>query len=89
MGHWVYEFSGCPDTGRFQQIADAVEPGEVMVRERAGGLSIVDGFVRESVDNVMMVAHFRWVTSGNPSTVTPELLRASGLSPSPDERPGQ
>jgi hypothetical protein len=97
VGHWVYEFSGCPDTGCYQQIADEVEPDEVMVRERVGGLGIVDGFVRESVDDVMMVAHFRrvasgdpsWVASGDPSAVMPELLRASELSPSPDGRPGQ
>jgi hypothetical protein len=84
MGHWVYEFSGCPDTGCYQQIANEAEPGEVVVRERVSGLGIVDGFVRESVDDVMMVAHFRWVASGDPSTVMPEMLRACGLSPSPD-----
>jgi hypothetical protein len=65
MGHWVYEFSGCPDTGSFQQIADELEPGEVVVRERVGGLAIVDGFVRESIDDVMMVARFRWVAGGD------------------------
>ncbi|MGW2937997.1 hypothetical protein ACWDA7_40730 [Streptomyces sp. NPDC001156] len=84
MGHWVYEFSGCPDMGCYHQIADEVEPDEVVVRERVGGLGIVDGFVRESVDDVMMVAQFRWVASGDPSTVMPELQRASKLSPSPD-----
>ncbi|MGW2939374.1 hypothetical protein ACWDA7_48530 [Streptomyces sp. NPDC001156] len=86
MGHWVYTFSGCPDTGCYQQIANEVEPGEVMVLERVGSPGVVDGFVRESVDDVMMVTHFRWVASGDPSTVTPELLRACGLSPSPEGR---
>ncbi|GAB2463548.1 hypothetical protein [Streptomyces incanus] len=79
MGHWVYEFSGCPDSGDFQQIADDEELGEVVLRERPGGLGIVDGFVRESVDDMMMVARFRWVTSGDPSTVAPAVLQASGL----------
>lgn len=73
MGHWVYEFLGCPDTGGYQQIADEMEAGEVVVRERVGGLGIVDGFVREGVDDVMMVARFRWVASGDPSAVMPEL----------------
>lgn len=86
MGHWVYEFAGCPDTGCYQQVADEMGPGEVVVRERVGGLRIVDGFVRESVDDVMMVARFRWVASGDPSTVMPEVLRACGPSPSHDGR---
>jgi hypothetical protein len=87
MGHWIYEFLGCPDTGGYQQIADEMEPGEVVVRERVGGLGIVDGFVRERVDDLMRVARFRWVASGDPSAVMPELLRVSGLSPSPDGGP--
>ncbi|GED90704.1 hypothetical protein [Streptomyces sp. 6-11-2] len=81
MSHWVYAFSGCPDTKDFQQIADDQEPGAVVLRERAGGLGTVDGFVRESVDDLMMVARFRWVASGDPSTVAPAVLQASGLPP--------
>ncbi|MGW3568707.1 hypothetical protein ACWDSL_33435 [Streptomyces sp. NPDC000941] len=84
MGHWIYEFKGCPDTGCYQQIANEVEPGEVAVRQRVASPGIVDGFVRESLDDVMMVAHFRWVATGDPSTVMPELLQACGLSPWPD-----
>lgn len=84
MGHWVYAFWGCPDTGYFQQITHEVEPAEVVVRERVGGRGIVDGFVRESADDVMMVANFRWVASGDPTTVMAEILRACGLSPSYD-----
>ncbi|MGW2697771.1 hypothetical protein [Streptomyces sp. NPDC001296] len=78
MGHWVYEFVGCPDTGNFQQIADEEEPGEVIFRERPGGLGIVDGFVWESVDELMMVARFRWVVGGHPSMVAPMVLEAAG-----------
>lgn len=89
MGHWVYEFSGCPETGCSQQIAEEVEPGEVEVRERVGVPAMVDGFVRESVDDLMMVARFRWVASGDPSAVTPESVRASALSPTPDGWHGQ
>ncbi|MGW1404165.1 hypothetical protein ACWCRF_37330 [Streptomyces sp. NPDC002405] len=59
MGHWVYEFSGCPDSADYQQITDDEKPGAVVLRERQGGLGIVDGFVRESVDDMMMVARFR------------------------------
>ncbi|PWI04746.1 hypothetical protein DIZ27_43450 [Streptomyces sp. NWU339] len=81
MGHWVYEFTGCPDSGDYQQIADADEPGEVVLRERPRGLGIVDGFVRESVDDLLRVARFRWVTSGDPSTVAPAVLQASGPAP--------
>ncbi|MGW0994305.1 hypothetical protein [Streptomyces sp. NPDC002520] len=82
MGHWVYEFSGCPDRGRYQQFAQ-VEPREFVVCERVGGPVMVDGFVRESVDDLMMVARFRWVASGDTSAVMPELLRATGLPASP------
>lgn len=81
MGHWVYEFSGCPDSKDYQQITDDEEPGDVVLRERPGGLGIVDGFVRESVDDMMMVARFRWVASGAPSAVAPAVLRAAGLLP--------
>ncbi|MEU2715480.1 hypothetical protein [Streptomyces sp. NPDC007205] len=35
---------------------------------------LVDGFVRESVDELMTVARFRWVASGDPSTVGPAVL---------------
>ncbi|WP_316782075.1 hypothetical protein [Streptomyces sasae] len=80
MGHWVYEFSGFPDSGDYQQIADDEELGEVVLRERPGGLGIVDEFVRESVDDMMMVARFRWVASGDPSAVGPAVLRAAGQS---------
>ncbi|MER5913852.1 hypothetical protein ABT124_26065 [Streptomyces sp. NPDC001982] len=84
MSHWVYVFSGCPDTGTYQQLANEGELGTVAVRERSGGLGIVDGFVRENVDELMMVARFRWVASGEPSTVMPALMEASGLPPTPD-----
>src|SRR5262245_33452706 len=85
MGHWVYEFSGYPDMGCYQQIANEMEPGEVVVCERVGCPGIVDGFVRESIDDVMMVVHFRWVASGDPSTVMPEVLRACGLRRRPTD----
>jgi hypothetical protein len=81
MGHWMYEFSGCPDSGDYQQIAHDEEPGDVVLRKRPSGLGIVDGFVRESIDDLMMVTRFRWVASGDPSTVAPAVLQASGLSP--------
>ncbi|MFE7394459.1 hypothetical protein [Streptomyces sp. NPDC057582] len=78
MGHRVYEFSGCPDSADYQQIADDAEPGDVVLRERPDGLGIVDGFVRESVDDMMMVARFRWVASVDPSAVAPAVLQTSG-----------
>ncbi|MCX4530135.1 hypothetical protein OHA79_43685 [Streptomyces sp. NBC_00841] len=81
MGHWAYEFSGCPDSADYQQIADDAEPGDVVLRECPDGLGIVDGFVRESVDDMMMVARFRWVASVDPSAVAPAVLQASGLLP--------
>ncbi|MGW5465498.1 hypothetical protein [Streptomyces sp. NPDC003996] len=71
MGHWVYEFSGCPDSWDSQQIADDQEPGDVVLRERPGGLGVVDGFVRESGDDMI---------SGDPSVVAPAVLQASGRS---------
>ncbi|OIJ95742.1 hypothetical protein BIV25_20045 [Streptomyces sp. MUSC 14] len=77
----MYEFSGCPDSGDYQQIADDEEPGDVVLRERPCGLRIVDGFVRESVDDMMMVARFRWVVSGDPSAVATAVLQASGRPP--------
>ncbi len=64
MGHWVYVFSGCPDSGDYQQIADDEEPGHAVLRERQGGLCTVDGFVRESIGDLMKAAHFRWVAGG-------------------------
>ncbi|GAA3048547.1 hypothetical protein [Streptomyces glomeratus] len=89
MSHWVYEFLGCPDTGDYQQIMDEAEPGDVVFRERPDGLGILDGFVRESVDDVMMVARFRWVASGDPSTVAPAVTEAAvGLPPSAGEAGG-
>ncbi|MFD8719847.1 hypothetical protein ACFV2H_17970 [Streptomyces sp. NPDC059629] len=81
MSHWVYEFSGVADSGDYLQIADDEEPGDVVLRERPGGLGIVDGFVCERVDNLMMVARFRWVASGDPSAVRPAVLRAAGILP--------
>ncbi|MGV9566027.1 hypothetical protein [Streptomyces sp. NPDC003480] len=82
----MYEFAGCPNAGDHQQIADEDEPGEVVFRERPGG--IVDGFLRESVDELMMVARFRWVvTGGDASTVAPMVLEAAReqLPPAADE----
>ncbi|MEU6011684.1 hypothetical protein [Streptomyces sp. NPDC047453] len=89
MSYWVYAFSGCPDTGNHQQITNEGKPGHVVVRERPGGLDIVDGFVRESVDELMMVARFRWVASGAPSIVMPALREAAGLPPTPDRASSQ
>ncbi|WP_327241277.1 hypothetical protein [Streptomyces sp. NBC_01320] len=77
MGHWVYEFSGYPDSADYQQIMDDAEPGDVVLRERPDGLGIVDGSVRENVDDMMMMARFRWVASGDPSAVAPAALQAS------------
>ncbi|MEU9398047.1 hypothetical protein AB0D86_49795 [Streptomyces sp. NPDC048324] len=77
MGHWVYEFSGCPDAVDHQQIAVEDEPGDVVLREHPGSQSAVDGFVRESVDELMMVARFRWVASGDPPAVASAMLQAS------------
>ncbi|MFI6359523.1 hypothetical protein ACIBJF_44690 [Streptomyces sp. NPDC050743] len=89
MGHWVYVFSGCPDSGDYQQIADDEEPDHVVLRERLGGPCIVDGFVRESIDDLMMVARFRWVASGDPSVVAATVLHASGLAPTRDGQSSQ
>jgi hypothetical protein len=88
MGHWVYEFSGCPDAEDYQQIAIEDEPGDVVLRERPGGLGVLDGFVRESVDELMMVARFRWVATGDPPAVASALLKAS-LPPPPGGTDGQ
>ena len=60
-----------------------------MVTERVGDLGIVDGFVRESVDELMLVARFRWVTSGDPSTVVPAVMAAAGLPHTPHRASGQ
>ncbi|MFK0160564.1 hypothetical protein ACIQVL_30570 [Streptomyces sp. NPDC090499] len=81
MSHWIYELSGCPEAGCRHRIAGEAEPGKVVVFERVDRPVIVDGFVRESLDDLMMVARFRWVASGDLSTVMPELLRAAALSP--------
>jgi hypothetical protein len=77
MGHWVYEFSGCPDTGDYRQTAIDDEPGHVVLRARPGGLGVVDGFVRESVDELMLVARLRWVASGDSPAAASALLQAS------------
>ncbi|MFF7987336.1 hypothetical protein ACFZDK_51105 [Streptomyces sp. NPDC007901] len=50
-----------------QRIVGETEPGKVVVFERADRPVIVDGFVRESVDDLMMVARFRRVAGGDPS----------------------
>ncbi|MFD5586680.1 hypothetical protein ACFWII_23145 [Streptomyces sp. NPDC127063] len=81
MTHWVYEFSGCPDTDAYQQFANEAEPGEILFRHRPGSPGIMDGFVRESVDDLMMVARFRWVASGEPSTVGPAGVGEAGARP--------
>ncbi|WP_433455622.1 hypothetical protein ACQPXS_46510 [Streptomyces sp. CA-142005] len=78
MGRWVYEFSGCPDSGGYRQIADDQEPGDVVLCERPGGLGVVAGFVRESVDDMMMVARLGWVACGDPSVVASAVLQVSG-----------
>ncbi|WP_406430179.1 hypothetical protein OHB00_00675 [Streptomyces sp. NBC_00631] len=85
MGHWVYEFSGCPDTGDYRQIAQDDEPGEVVLRERADVPSSVDGYVRDSIDDLILVARYRWVAGGHPSTVALQVLKAyEALPPPPD-----
>lgn len=81
MGHWVYVFSGCPGSGDYQQIADDAEPGDVALRGRPGGLGIMDAFVRESVDDLMMVARFRWVASADPCVMTPAVSQTSAPPP--------
>ncbi|MET9089725.1 hypothetical protein ABZX77_49090 [Streptomyces sp. NPDC004237] len=81
MSHWIYELSGSPEAEGHQRMAGEPEPGKVVVFERAEKPGIVDGFVRESVDDLMMVARFRWVAGGDPSVVMPELLRAAAISP--------
>ncbi|MCW7946707.1 hypothetical protein AAW14_33190 [Streptomyces hygroscopicus] len=84
MGDWVYEFAGCPETGDFQQIASEGEPGEVVFHGRPGSPGIVYGYVRDSIDHTMMVARYRWVASGDPTTVAPAVLQVSAeLPPTP------
>ncbi|MGW2935251.1 hypothetical protein ACWDA7_26100 [Streptomyces sp. NPDC001156] len=90
MTHWVYEFAGGPDTGDFEDSAGEEEPGEVVFRDRPGGFGVMDGFVRESVDGLMLVARYRWVASGDASAVAPVVVRASSeLPPSASEAGGQ
>jgi hypothetical protein len=36
----MYEFSGCPGSEDYQQIADDEKPGDVVLQERPGGLGI-------------------------------------------------
>ncbi|MEU6511495.1 hypothetical protein [Streptomyces sp. NPDC046942] len=78
MVHWVYAFTGCPGTGDYQLITNQEEPGDVVFRDRPGGLGIVDAFVREHVDHIMMVVRYRWVADEAPSTVTPAVQEALG-----------
>ncbi|MFL4903814.1 hypothetical protein ACJ6WF_11655 [Streptomyces sp. MMS24-I2-30] len=82
MGHWVYTFSGCPGTGDFQQIADDEEPPDAVLHERPDARGFVDRYVLASVDDLMLVARFRWVACGDPSTVATAVRRASGRTPS-------
>ncbi|MBW8697959.1 hypothetical protein MBT84_00100 [Streptomyces sp. MBT84] len=79
MRYWVYEFFGCPHSGDHPQITYEGAPGEVALRERPGSLTLMDCFVRESVDDVAMVARFRWVAGGTPSSIAPAMLSAAGL----------
>jgi hypothetical protein len=88
MAHWVYEFAGCPGRGDFQEITGEAEPGEVVFRDRAGGFGVVDGFVLESVDDVMLGARYRWVAGGQPCTVAPAVLHASRGFPPPRNEAG-
>lgn len=79
MRYWVYEFWGCPRTGDYQQIMYEETPGEVALREHPGSPTLMDCFVRESVDDVAMVVCFRWVAGGTPSSVASAILSAAGL----------
>ncbi|GAA3784148.1 hypothetical protein [Streptomyces chiangmaiensis] len=90
MGGWVYEFAGCPDEGEDRQIAAGDEPGQVLVRERPDGADMVDGFVRESTADMMMVVRFRRVAGGDRSSSLPAIFEAcAGLLQLPDEARAQ
>lgn len=83
MGHWVLVYCGCPDGGDFQEVSRCEEPALVWVRERRGSPGVAEGFVRESLDDLMLVARYRWVTSGEPAAVVAQVLQECGLWPLP------
>ncbi|WP_413812514.1 hypothetical protein [Streptomyces sp. OE57] len=78
----MYRSSGCPELEDQQHLGQETVPGHAILRERPGGLGVVDGYVREDLDEVMMVARFRWVASGDPASVTTAVMLAAGASPS-------
>lgn len=81
MALWVYEFSGCPDLPDTQHISknEEREPGHIVLREREGGVGIVDGYLREELDQTTLTVRFAWVASGSPETVTPAVIDAAGI----------
>ncbi|WP_413100184.1 hypothetical protein [Streptomyces sp. Inha503] len=81
MGHWVYEFSGCPELEDQQHLGQEAIPGHGILRPRPESPGVVDGYVRYGLDEVMMVARFRWVARGDPSSVMPAVMRAAGAPP--------
>ncbi|MEU5636327.1 hypothetical protein ACIA8I_22470 [Streptomyces rishiriensis] len=75
MGHWVHRFSGRPGLEDQVRIGQEDAPEPVVLRERPGELGVVDGYVRELLDEEMLVARLRWVAGGDPERVAAACAR--------------
>ncbi|MFI8459083.1 hypothetical protein [Kitasatospora sp. NPDC085464] len=80
-GGWTYVFTGCPDLGNDIPSTGRAgeEPGHVIMAERRRQAGVIDGFVM--VRQVGRRVTYRWVASGEPETVLPQLLAAVTANP--------
>ncbi|MFC5886782.1 hypothetical protein ACFQ0M_47670 [Kitasatospora aburaviensis] len=75
VGETRFIFQGCPDLGAFGMPQHgSQEVGQMVIRERPDQPGVCDGFVLDRKGPG--VAVYRWVTTGTPEEVLPQVLTA-------------
>ena len=69
------QFRDCPDTEDVEALAEQEgRPLQVLVRQRPGAGSLVDGYVLQRTDTEQRTAVYTWVQAGDPDPVAAYLL---------------